>query len=106
MIVAFFTRTLSGREWGEERVLYRRCRTQTIDAGTPIYAPIISFVAVFIVGLVNPQCPNRRVAKALTDIAPNYGVHGEGVHKQHETAYEEPGSQQHGVNIHAVDSPW
>jgi hypothetical protein len=39
-------RTLSGMEFGEEMVIYRRCKTQIIDAGTPTYTPTINFMAL------------------------------------------------------------
>lgn len=42
-------RTLSGMEVGEEMVIYRRCNTHIIDAGTPTYAPTISFMALSVV---------------------------------------------------------
>lgn len=74
-------RTLSGTESGAEMVMYRRCRTQTIDAGTPMYAPTISFVAVSVGRIVNPPHPGVGVTKSLTYVAPNRDVHGEGVRK-------------------------
>lgn len=45
-------------------------------------------------------------AKSLTDIAPNLGVHDEGVHKQHKAAYKKPGGQKYTSNAHAVVFPW
>lgn len=86
-----YARTLSGRESGAETDIYRQCRTQTIDAGTPTYAPTISFVAVSVVRIVNLLRQYRRLVKPRTDIAPDRGVRGKGIHKQHETSYEEPG---------------
>jgi hypothetical protein len=96
-------RTLSGRESGTETDIYRRCRTQTIDAGTPTYAPTISFVAISVVRISQL---NGGVAKLLTNIAPDRGIHGERVHKQHKGAYEKPGAQEHRADVHAVDLPW
>jgi len=45
------------------------------------------------------------VVRSLTDVTPNRGVHDEGVHKQHEAAYEKPGAQEHRADVHAVDLP-
>ena len=71
-----------------------------------MYAPIISFVAVPVVGIVSSLWLAGDVAKLLTYIAPNHGVHGKGVHKQHKGAYEKPGAQEHGSDVHTVVFPW
>lgn len=99
-------RTLSGRESGAETVIYRRCRTQTVDAGTPMYAPTISFVAVSVGRIVNPPRPHVGDAKSLTYVAPNRGVHDKGVCRQRKAAHEKPGTQEESVYVHAVDLPW
>lgn len=71
-----------------------------------MYAPTISFVAVSVGRIVNLPRLDVGVAKPLTYIAPNHGVHGEGVRSQRKAAHEKPGTQEDRAGVHAIDLPW
>jgi hypothetical protein len=44
--------------------------------------------------------------KLRTDVAPNFGVHCEGIHKEYKTTHEKPGVEEREARIHAVYLPW
>jgi len=39
------------------------------------------------------------------DVAPDFGIHSEGIHEENEAAYKKPGTEENRADIHAVRLP-